>query len=160
MDSPNGTSSSRDDVIITSFKDFLQTRLDKTSFKCDGNSQHSAEDQMPKRFTIRRRKRQVAVLESTLDKEQETESGNSSLLRKDHYEYLPALEYYLPYGQHHISEGRGWITVPLFILFSIIQFKLVSAIFLALFGPMILFLLIVQGFLFKATLILLGYMMT
>lgn len=143
----------------------LLDRLEKTSFQCKGKSKRLCKRKKTSLLidddTFKPAKSKLGSKSNQL---QESFNSNSSLdsrkfSGRDNSEYLPVP--YGPYGyQDDVSEARSWITVPLFIIFSIIQFKLVAAIFLAFFGPMILFLLIVQGFLFKATLVMLGLMMS
>lgn len=158
----------------------------KTSFKCKGKPKRACKSETGRKSGIANIESRSNSTEKVAFQSGRIEKGSSSGLKKrklsksnnhkrkfsdsrsisksskstvSNSDYLPVK--YGPYGyQDEVPEARSWITVPLFIIFSIIQFKLVAAIFLAFFGPMILFLLVVQGFLFKATIVLLGLMMS
>lgn len=149
----------------------LLARPEKTSFNCEGKPgrpcERSGRSKVDRSRSNRSRSKEKVALQSRKLKvdsksKRHIKKSNASFKSVDisNSDYLPVR--YGPYGyqDHDLSEGRSWVTVPLFIIFSIIQFKLVAAIFLAFFGPMIVFLLIVQGFLFKATLVMLGLMMS
>ncbi|CAL8080679.1 unnamed protein product [Orchesella dallaii] len=138
----------------------LRTKaLEKTSSKCKGKSMKSCREGMKKVGKLRNRtegKGKVAVAFQSRQLQLQLPQAHHNSVSYDKSEYLPVP--YGPNGYEDVSEARSWLAIPLFFIFSIIQFKIMAAIFLALFGPLILFIFIVQAFFVKLTLVLMGLM--